>query len=280
MNIMKTRIILSTFLICGILFTTNAEAQLLKKIKDKITSATGSKEEQNDTITDTTNTENTTSEEERKMNEKMSNFFGGGLEEIRDTYTFSYSLVYELKTSKETMSLEYLLEPDADYFGNKMNEQQGNQLMVYDFKKNAMVTFMDNGEQKMAMKMKMPNINKMEKKFGKKVIPDENEEDFEIVPIEGKTILGYKCDGYQVTSKDGVSKFWVTNEAPVTINGVYANFKSLPKKARNYPISVNSLMLEMNYTANRGKKDNMEMVCTQLKKSEFEIHKKDYSSGY
>jgi hypothetical protein len=143
-----------------------------------------------------------------------------------------------------------------------------------------MVMFMENEGQKMAMKMKMPNAKKMQKKFGKKIIPDEKEEEVDIVPIKGKTILGYECDGYQVTSKDGVGQFWVTNDAPVTINEVFANFKSLPKKARNYPLSVKSLVLEMNYVANRGKKDNMTMLCTQLVEITVEINKKDYNSGY
>lgn len=270
-------------ILLGLLFVTpSAEAQLFKKIKEKINTVTGSKEKEKDSIPN--NDENPqrpemTEEERQEENEKMSNFFGGGLEEIRDTYTFSYSLVYQLDTGKESMALEYLLEPEADYFANKMVDKQTEQLMVYDFKKNAMVMFMENGDQKMAMKMKMPNAKKMQKKFGKKIIPDEKDEEVDIVPIKGKTILGYQCDGYQVTSKDGVGQFWVTNEAPVTINEVFANFKSLPKKARNYPLSVKSLILEMNYTAHRGKKDNMTMLCTQLVENKVEIHKNEYKSG-
>ncbi len=278
---MKLKIIL-LFLALGLLNTPNSEAQILKKIKDKVSTVTGGKKKKKDSIPEENDNpqEPTQSEEEqRKRDEKMSSLFGGSLDEIRDTYTFSYSLVYDLTTNKESMALEYLLEPEADYFANKMVDKQTEQLMVYDFKKSAMVTFMDNGEQKMAMKMKMPSAKKMEKKFGKKIIPDE-EEDVEIVPIEGKTILGYQCDGYQVTSKDGVGKFWVTNEAPVTINQVFADFKTLPKKARNYPISVNSLIMEMHYTPHRGKKDRMTMLCTQLVENSMEINKKDYRSGY
>ncbi|MEZ4778275.1 MAG: DUF4412 domain-containing protein [Flavobacteriaceae bacterium] len=304
---MKTKRVLFTLLLLGLLTVPSSHAQLLKKIKKKAENAVertilnktdekvskktgdviddttdGKKKEKGETQDNETENESSntkpTKEEKEAQETKMGNFFGGGLEEIRDTYSFSYSLVYQLTTKKESMSLVYLLEPDADYFGNKMVEKQTEQLMVYDFKKNAMVTFMDNGQQKMAMKMKMPNLQKSEKKFGKKIIPEE--EDVEIVPIKGKTILGYPCDGYQVTSKDGVGKFWVTNDAPVTIMEVYANFKSLPKSARNYPITEKSLILEMNYVANKGTKDNMEMVCTQLTEKEVKIHKKDYQSGF
>ena len=268
--------------VCAFLTTQTGEAQIFKKIKEKINQVSGNTQsnETNSQNTDSTANNAPTAEEQQAANIRMGNIFGGGLQEIRDSYTFSYSLVYQITTNKESMALEYLLEPEADYFANQMNEQQGNQLMVYDFKKNAMVTFMDNDGQKMAMKMKMPSMKKMEKKFGKKILPDDDEEGYEIVPIESKTILGYNCDGYQVTSKDGVGRFWVTNEAPVTINEVYANFKSLPKKARNYPLTVNSLILEMNYSPNRGKKDTMEMVCTKLTEKDFEIRKEDYQSGF
>jgi hypothetical protein len=279
---MKLKIIL-LFLALGMLNTPNSDAQILKKIKDKVSTVTRGKKKEKDSIPDGNEgpqRPEMTEEERQQENEKMSNFFGGGLEEIRDTYSFSYSLVYELTTSKESMPLEYLLEPEADYFANITGDEKTEQLMVYDFKKNAMVMFMENEGQKMAMKMKMPNAKKMQKKFGKKIIPDEKEEEVDIVPIKGKTILGYQCDGYQVTSKDGVGQFWVTNEAPVTINEVFANFKSLPKKARNYPLSVKSLILEMNYTAKRGKKDNMKMLATQLVENPIEINKKDYNSGY
>ncbi len=221
-----------------------------------------------------------TDEEKKAKEEKVLSFFGGGLEDIPDTYTFSYALTYEISSQKETMPLQYLLEPDATYFANTMNDPKVNQIMVYDFKKSALVTFMDNGEQKMAMKMKMPNLKKAEKKFGKKIIP-EDEEDVEIVPIEGKTILGFNCNGFRVTSKDGIGKFWVTNDAPVSLNGVYANFSSLPKSAKDkaLPLNEKSLVMEMIYTANRGKKNNMHMICTELNENPLEIHKKDYKSG-
>lgn len=179
------------------------------------------------------------------------------------------------------MSLTYLLEPDATYFANKMDNSNNHQTMVYDFKKSAIVTFMDNGEQKMAMKMKMPNVKKLEKKFGTQIFPDEDEE-IQITPIEGKEILGYTCLGYQVTSKEGVGKFWVTNDAPVSPNAVFGNFKSLPKSAKdqNLPLTENSLVMEMTYTSNKKEKDNMHMVCTSLGKAPLEIHKKDYKSGF
>ncbi len=282
---MKTRNILSMLLITGILSMPSAEAQFLKKIKDKISEVAGSKENEESNSEETESEGNPdantpTAEEREESNTKMGNFFGGGMEGVPDTYKFSYALTYEMTSGKETNVLEYLLEPDAAYYGNKMDDPRAHQIIVYDLKKNLMVTFMENDEQKMAMKMRMPNMKKAEKKFGKKLFSEEDE-DVEIIQIEGKTILGYQCSGFQVTSKDGIGKFWVTNDAPVSLNGVYANFSSLPKSAKDkaLPLNEKSLVMEMVYTANKGKKDNMHMICTQLKENPLEINKKDYKAG-
>ncbi|HAT66160.1 MAG TPA: hypothetical protein DCS66_16455, partial [Flavobacteriaceae bacterium] len=66
-----------------------------------------------------------------------------------------------------------------------------------------------------------------------------------------------------------------------SLNGVYANFNSLPKSAKDkaLPLNEKSLVMEMMYTANKGKKNNMHMICTQLEENHIEIHKEDYKSG-
>lgn len=277
---MKTRYILYLFL-SAMLTMPSAEAQLLKKIKNKVSKVTGSKEK-NETESEDTEAEknsesgNSNKEENQINNSHIGMPFGGGLEGVPDTYQFSYILTYEINSQKESMPIHYLLEPNMAYFGNKMDDQRANQTIVYDLKRNIMVTFMDNDQQKIAMKMRMPDNNK----YMKKVIP-EDEEDIQIVPIEGKNILGYECNGFQTTSKDGIAKFWITNDAPVSLNGVLGNFSSLPKSAKDMalPLNEKSLIMEMTYTDHKKKKNNMHMVCTELKKDPLEIHKKDYKSG-
>ncbi len=302
---MKIKII--TTLIIGLLFNSNAEAQFLKKLKDRAAEAAertilnktdekvskktgktiddateGGKNKKSNEIEETDkNSGKELSEEEKQANEKkMGNFFGGGLEGVPDIYTFSYALTYEITSGKDTNALEYLLEPNVAYFGNKLDDQKLDQIIVLDLKKNLMVTFMNNDQQKTAMKMRMPNLQKVEKKFGKKLFSEE-EDDVDIVQIEGKTILGYRCNGFQVNSEDGIVKFWVTNDAPVSLNGVYANFSSLPKsvKDKGLPLNEKSLVMEMLYTSHKKKKDNMLMVCTELKENSLELHKKDYKAG-
>lgn len=132
----------------------------------------------------------------------------------------------------------------------------------------------------MVMKMKMFNLKKVEKKFGKKII-FEDEEDVEIVFIEGKIILGFNCNGFWVILKDGIGKFWVINDVLVSLNGVYVNFSLLLKSVKDKVLFFNEklLVMEMIYIVNRGKKNNMYMICIELNENLLEIYKKDYKFG-
>ena len=224
-----------------------------------------------------------TSEEEKKAKEqKIMSMFGGGLEGIPETYDFTYLMEMTIESNKDKMKMPYYLKPDADYFGNSMEENPGS-FIVYDLKNKAMVTFMDNGQQKMAMKMNMKLSDKMQKKINQKLNSAEGKkEEFQITPIEGKTILGYKCDGYQVITKEGTSKFWITDEAPVSMADVFSNQKSMPNslQSMSLPFTNKTSILEMDFESNKKKKDNVHMLCTKLIKNQLTIVKSEYQSGY
>ena len=230
---------------------------------------------------DKTKSKELTDEEKQAAEQKISSMFGGGLEGVPDSYKFSYALTYQITSNKDEIPFEYLLEPNGAYFANKMPDSKTNSIMVYDFKKNFMVTFMDDGNQKMAMKMKMPNMKKVQQKYGDKLFPEEGDSQAKIIPIEGKNILGYECLGYKVISEDGEGKMWFTNDAPISLNGVFANFKTLPKTGpyANMPINENSLIMEMEFQSSKKRKDNMHMICTGLKEESLVIQKNEYKSG-
>lgn len=223
-----------------------------------------------------------TSEEEKKAKEqKIMDMFGGGLEGVPETYEFTYLMEMTLKTNKESMQTQYYLMPNADYFGNSMQENP-NSIVVYDMENKAMVTFMDNGQQKMAMKINMKMNAKLQNKLDKKLETSKGKsEKLEIIPIESKTILGYKCDGYQVISKEGVSKFWITNAAPVSMTDVFSNGNSMPNSLQglSLPFTNKTSILEMNFESSKSKKDDVSMICTKLIKNKLIINKKEYQSG-
>ena len=45
------------------------------------------------------------------------------------------------------------------------------------------------------------------------------------------------------------------------------------------PINETSLIMEMEFQSSKKRKDNMHMICTDLKKQTLVIEKKDYKSG-
>ncbi len=221
-----------------------------------------------------------TKEEKEKAEKRAMSIFGGGMEGIPDSYQFQYVMDMTLSSGKkDEMTLQYFIEPNASYFGNAMPNENSNAVMVYDLENQAMVTFMDNNGQKMAMKMRMPLEEKMQEMIEKTQKGENNASNTaNITPLPGKTILGYSCKGYLVKQDEGTSKIYITDEAPVSFVGMFANLEKMQKSMSSSPIpfSKNSLMMEMEYTSNKRKRDNVHMICTALKKAPFTINKEDY----
>jgi len=179
-------------------------------------------------------------------------------------------------TPKEETEVIYLFEPKQRYFGNKMDDSIASNITVMDMDNKSMVLFSDNGEQKSAMKI--PSSKKMMEKLDKKMMEKGKKtlDESEIVPIEGKTILGYQCEGYQITAKEGVTKVWITNETPVGYLGGIANAESLPSSI--LPLGENTMFMEMQFESSKKQKDNYSMICTELKEESMTIKKEEYAS--
>ncbi|RFN57684.1 DUF4412 domain-containing protein [Marixanthomonas ophiurae] len=224
-----------------------------------------------------------TDEEKAKAEKRAMSIFGGGMEGIPDTYKFQYVMDMKMTSThkkKEEMTLQYFIEPNASYFGNAIPNEKSNSVIVYDLENQAMVTFMDNNGQKMAMKMRIPLEEKMQEMI-EKTQKGENKaaNTANITPLPSKTILGYNCKGYLVKQDEGTSKIYITDEAPVSFVGMFANLEKMQKNMNTatIPFGKNSLMMEMEYTSNKRKRDNVHMICTALKEKPFTINKAEYS---
>ncbi len=127
-------------------------------------------------------------------------------------YTFKVGVTYEMKMEEGKTNDMVFWFSNADYSGVGMGEQKG-MMMVYDMGRKIMVTFME--AQKMYMVMDM---DKMRQKAG--IAEQDTEEaakkaakDIKITKTgKTETILGYKCDQYEVLSKSNRSLIWVTTE--------------------------------------------------------------------
>jgi len=248
------------------------------KALDKVFEA-GDKKGQKDK--DTSKEKTSTAENETavaKRQSALATMLGGGsMEDVPDTYVFSYRATMKIsnENEKEEASVLYWLEPDATYFGTEVvMDKATNQMAVMDMDIKGMVMFMDDGRQKTAMRLK--GNQQLMDTYIQKAAVGEGSDDVTITPIEGKTILGYRCKGFQMASDDGISKVWITDEAPVgMINGVLQH-EYIPEGLPDF--GSKALFMEMEYLPKKGKEGRVSMVCTELKPSSLVIHKKDYQS--
>lgn len=199
---------------------------------------------------------------------------GGSLDDVRDTYTFSYRATMKIidENEKEEANLLYWLEPDAAYFGTGMPVGDAtNQIAVMDMDIKGMVMFMDDGKQKTAMRLS--GTQQLMDKFLTKAA-EQDAEDVTIKPLESKTILGYRCKGFQMETDEGISKIWITDEAPVGMVNSMLKAENIPGGLSD--LGANALFMEMEYVAKKGNNGNVRMVCTELKPVSMTIQKKEY----
>ncbi len=129
---------------------------------------------------------------------------------LPDKYDFNLGVTYETSSGKngsfrkgEQMGLWF---SKGEYAGMESPKQKGF-FMVMDVKDQKMITLMT--DQKMAMVM---DLAKMKEKM-KTQQKEEDQADVKVTKT-GKTatILGYKCEEYQVDSESSTALVWITKE--------------------------------------------------------------------
>lgn len=197
-----------------------------------------------------------------------------GMDDVPNAYTFSYRATMKIISAKNEFDMVYWLEPKATYFASKISDDKSDNITVMDLENEAMVMFMNTGNEKMAMRIKA-NRDIIEK-YAEKAAAEDNTNDPRLTPIEGKTILGYACKGFQIETDEGISKVWVTDQAPVgSIGGVlYAD--RVPSGALDF--GSETLFMEMEHIPRKRKKDQLRMICTDLSAEKLTIRKADYKT--
>ena len=200
----------------------------------------------------------------------------GGMDNVPDTYTFSFRSTMKIidESKREETEIFYWMEPEAAYFGTQLvTDGTTNQVAVMDTDIEGMVMFMDDGKQKTAMHL-IGNQQLMGNVMRK--VPEKGLEDVTVTPIEDKTVLGYRCKGFQMETDEGVSRIWVTDEAPVgLINGMLHD-GYVPKGLPDF--GPNTLFMEMEYVPTGRNGSAVRMVCTELKPISMSIRKEDYQA--
>ena len=257
-------------------FLIPAQAQLLKNLKRKVEHRVEQKV--TDKIADKAASEAGKSvDNAMEPNYKNSGFpLGIGqadLSEVPETYEFEWRYVMKMESKEGETLLNYFLKKDAPYFGFKLPNSD-EMFMVMDQSRNLMVNYMDSNGTKMitASKISKSALNEME---------EENERDeTTFKKIDGKTIMGYKCNGFQAENKDGLYTFYITSEPDISFMDIYRSDKT------NLPANFDpkwiedgkGLMMQMILEDKKKAKNNLVMTCVALEKQSVKLHKKDYKS--
>jgi hypothetical protein len=263
-----------------VLFLIPAEAQVLKNLKKKVDHRVEQK------VTDKI-ADKAASEAGKSVDKAMepgynnSGFPMGAaqadLSEVPEIYEFEWRYVMKMENKEGETNLNYFLKKDAPYFGFEL-PNSGEMFMVMDQSRNLMVNYMNSKGTKMitASKISKSALDETEDK------KERDETTFK--KIDGKTIMGYKCRGFQAENKDGVYTFYITSEPDISFMDIYKSDKTkLPANFDpNWIEDGKGLTMQMILEDKKNAKNNLVMTCVTLEKQSVILRKSDYKSlaGY
>lgn len=275
----------------------NAEKKIVKKIEnkasqraerkvdkaidkglDKVEEAPNQKKTSDSPATDEATSEQTAPAKERTTPRGLPSTNKANIK-LPEQYTFNLGITYQTRqdASKSKKAQEMIMwYSDDRYMGMEADEAM---IMVMDIERNAMVNFMTQNKMYMIISSD----------YSKSLMETEDDnnisnEKMPVIESLGKeSILGYSCDVYQITTDEGVSKIWYTNELKAGYNNFMAAMAFASKK-KDAPASMRGMpggvMMKME-TQEKGSKKVMTMEATAVHKDGKKIRVSEYSfMGY
>lgn len=260
------------FLMAG---TTPAEAQFLKKLKDKVEKKVEEAATENISNKAANETDKTLNNVWQKQLENPN--FNMGMDmvdpaEIPAGYDFDWEYTLQMNTTEGKMEMVYHIKENAPYVGMKIPQAE-NMFTVLDSDKNMTVIYMNSEENKMVMATRF-DVSEAETE-------QENPyQEMEFEEIGTKTILGYECQGYRSENAENIFEFYVTDEAGVSFRDLYQeNQKNIPKGLNaKWLRDGTGLLMEMQMKDKNNPEKNVSMTCTGIEKKSFSINTSDYQT--
>ena len=194
----------------------------------------------------------------------------GDVSDVPSHYAFSWKYnMHMTAASGKAVDFQYYLQPNASYYGARMDQGGTDMFMIMDTKTKTTVTSFNKKGQKMAMVNKMPDYSDTKMKNDK----------YTYKKLPNKVILGYNCKGIQATNSASTIVFYYTNDAKVSFTELFKSQqgKGLPDAFKDiFKPGEKPLLLSMDYTDLKDKSKSMKMHCTSLKKEAYTFNKSEY----
>ncbi len=254
------------------LFTNNAEAQFLKKLKQKV------EDRVEQTVINKT-AEKAAEKASRSMDKVFDPSFGGKQgkkvvpQNLPESFSFEYKYQLKISTGKDQVNMDYMLKPGASYLGITMDVGP-KMFMIMDGEQNLSYMFIDSNDNKICTATSLDITEDLDDELNYL-------DNYTITTLPNKTFLGYDCAGMQMENDDYVFIMYYTNEAPVSFNDVFKTDPDrIPVALRShFHDNQNSLMMymDMKDKKNKGKKNTSgTMECTSLETINFELSTAGY----
>ena len=199
---------------------------------------------------------------------------------LPDSYDFNweYKTVMTMDSrKKDNMQMNFLINTNTNYQGSEFidakNKDMGKMVMVFDLDLNSMLMFMNGkGNQNMLQIFPIP-----EQKIGNGKITEE----YNIIEIPSKTILGYNCKGLQMENNNYIVKVYHAKDAPVSLTNFFSiggskNMKIPEIDPRLVKQFSSGLIMEMQYIDKKKNKNNIIITGQSIHKKTTSIKKEDY----
>ncbi|GAA0879823.1 hypothetical protein GCM10009119_27920 [Algoriphagus jejuensis] len=258
--------IVNILIVVGSMIVLPSQAQLLKKIQNAAAQGV----------------ENATTKKARESSEKattnaIEGMFEGMMEPAptESDYSFTGYSVMEVTTtdkkgkSEDPMQIQYLLSSNAEFMGMAFTDpKQPNMttVSIMDSKNQAVVILLDDKGKKSSMAMKM-DYDKMQEMVDEEAEEQIETPDYTITKTgNSKSILGYPCEEYLVTTEDGTGNYWVT-EKPIDGFSMFSpqsnpmiSSKTMDRYTSLFSNAPKGTFMEMIFTDKDGSVTDMKVV--------------------
>lgn len=197
--------------------------------------------------------------------------------QLPTSYDFEYKLTVVTEANDKKIEINYLVKPGATYYGTtrllSKKDLSKKTITVMDVGRNKMLTFRDGKGGKFLRVRDTPKLK------------DADIQNITIERIDTKKILGYDCQGYKVSTNDGISTIYLTQDAGFGFIKGFGAYSKLSMNGKGIDAAIveeleSGLLLELEYNSNGNNTAvySSKMIVKEITKQSFTLDLSEYKS--